>query len=49
MQAVLPLAWTAGIGEPTGPARSGRPDDKLRDTVLRTAMPGGEEMNLSIQ
>src|SRR6516165_11974062 len=30
------------IGEPTGPARSGRPDDWLRDAVLRTAMPAGD-------
>ena len=28
------------IGEPTGPARSGRSDDRLRDAVLRTAMCG---------
>jgi len=26
------------IGEPTGPAQLGRPDDRLRDAVLRTAM-----------
>src|SRR5215813_11458696 len=26
------------IGEPMGPARSGRPDDRLRDAVPRTAM-----------
>src|ERR1700741_1360351 len=28
------------MGEPTGPARSGRPDDKLRDAVLRAALAG---------
>ena len=30
------------IGEPTGP-RGARPDDKLRDAVLRTAKPGSAE------
>ena len=34
-------------GEPTGPARSGRPDDKLRDAVLRAAMPGGDKQRKS--
>jgi hypothetical protein len=34
--------WMPVIGKPTGSARSGRPDDKLRDADLRTAMPGGD-------
>jgi NADH dehydrogenase len=28
------------MGEPTGPREVARPDDRLRDAVLRTAMPG---------
>jgi hypothetical protein len=31
-----------GIGEPTGP-RKARPDARLRDAVLRTAMLGDDE------
>jgi hypothetical protein len=32
------------IGEPTGPREVARPDDRLRDAVLRTAMPGGDDV-----
>ena len=41
-----PAQWAIycwDIGEPTGPAQLGRPDDRLRDAVLRTAMPGAAE------
>ena len=31
------------IGEPTGPREVARPDDGLRDAVLRQAMPGHDE------
>src|SRR5215468_3823337 len=33
----------AALAEPTGPARSGRPDDRLRDAVLRMAMRGHDD------
>jgi len=41
-----PAQWAIycwDIGEPTGPREVARPDDRLRDAVLRTAMPGTAE------
>ena len=38
-----PAQWAIycwNIGESTGPREVARPDDRLRDAVLRTAMPG---------
>ena len=39
--------WRGEVDAPTGPAGSGRPDDKLRDAVLRTAMHGHDDSTRS--
>ena len=36
------------IGEPTGPREVARPDDRLRDVVVRTAMCGHDAHQISV-